>query len=158
MQRICSFPATLTGLGIVLFLVQPLVAATPLWELRALEKQAQTQSKTQAKTQAKQQAKPQPKPQARTPSAEAPRSTSELDRVMGKDARALVQMFGPPVQDVVEGAARKLQFASSDCILDTYLYAPAEGKEPVVSFVAARVADGRDAERNSCISALRLAR
>jgi len=150
----CSFPATLTGLGIVLFLAQPLVAATPLWELRALEKQAQTQSKPQAK----QQAKPQPKPQARTPSAEAPRSTSELDRVMGKDARALVQMFGPPVQDVVEGAARKLQFASSDCILDTYLYAPAEGKEPVVSFVAARVADGRDAERNSCISALRLAR
>jgi len=154
MQRMCSFPATLTGLGIVLFLAQPLVAATPLWELRALEKQAQTQSKPQAK----QQAKPQPKPQARTPSAEAPRSTSELDRVMGKDARALVQMFGPPVQDVVEGAARKLQFASSDCILDTYLYAPAEGKEPVVSFVAARVADGRDAERNSCISALRLAR
>lgn len=154
MQRICSFPATLTGLGIVLFLVQPLVAATPLWELRALEKQAQTQSKPQAK----QQAKPQPKPQTRTPPAEAPRSTSELDRVMGKDARALVQMFGSPVQDVREGAARKLQFASNDCVLDTYLYAPAEGKEPLVSFVAARVADGRDAERNSCISTLRLSR
>jgi len=158
MQRICSFPAKLTGLGIVLFLGQPLVAATPLWELRALEKQAQTQSKPQAKPPAKQQAKPQPKPQTRTPPAEAPRSTSELDRVMGKDARALVQMFGPPVQDVREGAARKLQFASNDCILDTYLYAPAEGKEPVVSFLAARVADGRDAERNSCISALRLSR
>ena len=154
MPRICSFPKTLTGLGIVLFLAQPLVAATPLWELRALEKQAQAQSRLQAKPQAK----PQSKPQTRTPPAEAPRSTSELDRVMGKDARALVQMFGPPVQDVLEGAARKLQFASNDCILDTYLYAPAEGKEPVVSFVAARVADGRDAERNSCISALRLTR
>jgi hypothetical protein len=158
MPRICSFPKTLTGLGIVLFLAQPLVAATPLWELRALEKQAQAQSKPPAKLQAKPQAKPQSKPQTRTPPAEAPRSTSELDRVMGKDARALVQMFGPPVQDVLEGAARKLQFASNDCILDTYLYAPAEGKEPVVSFVAARVADGRDAERNSCISALRLTR
>ncbi len=83
---------------------------------------------------------------------------SELDRVMGKNARTLVQLFGPPVQDVREAVARKLQFATNDCILDTYLYAPTEGKEPVVTFVAARVADGRDAERNSCISALRLKR
>jgi hypothetical protein len=123
-----------------------LAAATPLWELRALEKQAQMKPKPQAK------------PQTRTPPAEAPRSMSELDRVMGKDARALVQLFGQPVQDVLEGAARKLQFATNDCILDIYLYAPAEGKEPVVSFVTARVSDGRDAERNSCISALRRTR
>lgn len=142
MQRICSFPKTLISLGIALILGQPLVAATPLWELRALEKQAQAQKK----------------PQTRTPPAEAPRSMSELDRVMGKDARALVQLFGQPVQDVLEASARKLQFASNDCILDVYLYAPMEGKDPVVSFVAARVADGRDAERNSCISALRRTR
>ncbi len=154
MQRICSFPKTLTSLGIALILGQPLAAATPLWELRAQENQAQTKPKPQAKPQAK----PAAKPQTRTPPAEAPRSMSELDRVMGKDARALVQLFGQPVQDVLEGAARKLQFASSDCILDIYLYAPAEGKEPVVSFVTARVSDGRDAERNSCISALRRTR
>lgn len=142
MQRICSFPKTLISLGIALILGQPLVAATPLWELRAQEKQAQAQKK----------------PQTRTPPAEAPRSMSELDRVMGKDARALVQLFGQPVQDVLEASARKLQFASNDCILDVYLYAPIEGKDPVVTFVTARVADGRDAERNSCISALRRTR
>jgi hypothetical protein len=142
MQRICSFPKTLISLGIALILGQPLVAATPLWELRAQEKQAQAQKK----------------PQTRTPPAEAPRSMSELDRVMGKDARALVQLFGQPVQDVLEASARKLQFASNDCILDVYLYAPMEGKDPIVSFVAARVADGRDAERNSCIAALRRTR
>jgi len=154
MQRICSFPTLLTGLGIALFLGQPLAAATPLWELRALEKQAQAKPKPQAKPQAKSAAKP----QTRMRPAEAPRSMSELDRVMGKNARTLVQLFGPPVQDVREAVARKLQFATNDCILDTYLYAPTEGKEPVVTFVAARVADGRDAERNSCISALRLKR
>lgn len=142
MQRICSFPKTLISLGIALILGQPLVAAPPLWELRAQEKQAQAQKK----------------PQTRTPPAEAPRSMSELDRVMGKDARALVQLFGQPVQDVLEASARKLQFASNDCILDVYLYAPIEGKDPVVTFVTARVADGRDAERNSCISALRRTR
>ena len=53
---------------------------------------------------------------------------SELDRVMGKDARALVQLFGQPVQDVLEGTARKLQFASNDCILDIYLYSPPRAK------------------------------
>ncbi len=144
----------LTGIGIALVLSQPLAAATPLWELRALEKQAQAPAKSQKKPQTKTQAKT----QTRTPTVEAPRFVNELERVMGKDARTLVQMFGPPVQDVREAAARKLQCASNDCILDTYLYAPTEGKDPVVTFVAARVADGRDAERNSCISALRLKR
>jgi hypothetical protein len=152
MKRICSFLTILTGLGIVLLLGQPLSAATPLWELRAKEKaQAQTPSK-QTK------AKPPTKPQTKTPPAEGPRYASELDRVMGKDARTLLQMFGQPAQDVREAAARKLQFATNDCILDTYLYPPTEGKDPVVTFVAARVADGREAERNSCISALRLTR
>ena len=150
MQRICSFPTLLTGLGVALFLSQSLAAATPLWEVRALEKQAQMKPKPQAK--------PAAKPQTKTPPTEGPRSMSELDRVMGKDARALIQLFGQPVQDVLEGAARKLQFASNDCILDIYLYSSAEGKEPVVSFVTARVSDGRDAERNSCISALRRTR
>ena len=33
-----------------------------------------------------------------------------------------------------------------------------DGKDPVVTYVTARVPDGRDAERNSCITALRLKR
>jgi len=83
------------------------------------------------------------------------RSTPELERIMGKDARSLVQLLGQPVQDVREDAARKLQFANADCILDAYLYPPNDGRTPVVTFVTARVPDGRDAERNSCIAALR---
>ena len=118
-------------------------AATPLWELRAQKQQAEAQKKS-----------PKPTPVA----AEPARITSELDRVMGKEARALVQLFGQPVQDVREAAARKLQFASKDCILDAYLYATDTGRDPVVTYVAARVADGREAERNSCISALRIRR
>ncbi len=78
-----------------------------------------------------------------------------LDGVMGADARALVQMFGAAQQDVREEGARKLQFANQFCILDAYLYPPARGKTPVVTFVSARTPDGRDAERNSCIAALK---
>ncbi len=76
------------------------------------------------------------------------------DRVMGADARTLVQLFGAAQQDVREEGARKLQFANQFCILDAYLYSPARGKTAVVTFVAARTPDGRDAERNSCIAAL----
>ncbi len=133
------------ALGIALCIGQPLSAATPLWELRAQQKQAATQTKPSAKSKSKGQPLP----------SEAPRVTSELERVMGKDARALVQLLGQPVQDVREAAARKLQFATNDCVLDAYLYAPSEGRDAVVTYVAARVADGRDAERNSCITALR---
>lgn len=77
-----------------------------------------------------------------------------LDRVMGKDARALVSLFGPAQQDVREENARKLQFASSNCVLDAYLYPPSKGKEPIVTFLSARVPDGRDADKASCVSAL----
>jgi hypothetical protein len=77
-----------------------------------------------------------------------------LDRVMGKDARSLVQLFGPAAQDVREASARKLQFSGASCILDAYLYPSAKGKEPVVTYLAARVPDGRDADKASCITAL----
>ncbi len=77
-----------------------------------------------------------------------------LDRVMGKDARTLVSLFGPAVQDVREATSRKLQFAGSVCILDAYLYPPSPGKEPVVTYLSARVPDGRDADKTSCVSAL----
>jgi hypothetical protein len=80
---------------------------------------------------------------------------TELDRVIGKDARALAQLFGTASADVREGDGRKLQFKGSQCILDAYLYPPTKGRAPIVTYVAARTLDGKDAERNSCIGALR---
>lgn len=76
------------------------------------------------------------------------------EKIMGKDARAVMSYFGKPALDVREDKARKLQFSNKDCILDAYLYPPSEGKEAVVIWLSARVPDGRDAERNSCITAL----
>jgi hypothetical protein len=80
---------------------------------------------------------------------------TELERVIGRDARALLQLFGTANADIREGDARKLQFTGPQCILDAYLYPPSKGKPPVVTYVAARTPDGRDVERNSCIGALR---
>lgn len=82
------------------------------------------------------------------------RSEAGLDRVLGRDARALISLFGTPNQDVREDAARKLQYASGVCVLDAYLYPPAPGREPVVTHVDARLPTGEDIDRASCIAAL----
>lgn len=77
-----------------------------------------------------------------------------LDRVLGRDARALISLFGTPNQDMREDPARKLQYASGVCVLDAYLYPPAAGREPVVTHVDARLPTGEDIDRASCIAAL----
>lgn len=97
-------------------------------------------------------------PDARRPQAIAPprpiATIPGLDKIVGRDARALISMFGPAAQDVREADARRLQFAGTACVLDAYLYPPARGKEPVVTHVDARTSDGRAAERVSCATAL----
>jgi hypothetical protein len=40
-------------------------------------------------------------------------------------------------------------------VLDAYLYPQRERGEPVVTHVDARLPDGRDVDRDSCIAALR---
>lgn len=82
------------------------------------------------------------------------RSEAGLDRVLGRDARALIALFGTPNQDVREGTARKLQYASGVCVMDAYLYPPAPGREAVVTHVDARLPNGEDIDRASCIAAL----
>lgn len=77
-----------------------------------------------------------------------------LEDVMGADARALERQFGTPELDVREGSARKLQFVGPVCILDTYLYPPERGGEAVVTYIDARLADGRDVDRASCVAAM----
>jgi hypothetical protein len=78
-----------------------------------------------------------------------------LEDVTGRDARALIALFGNPALDIREGPARKLQFLGPACVLDAYLYAPrGGGGEPVVTHVDARLPDGRDTDRSACIAML----
>jgi hypothetical protein len=81
-------------------------------------------------------------------------STNGLESVMGQGARALIALFGNPDLDVREGNARKLQFLGPACVLDAYLYPPRGGGDPVVVHVDARLPDGRDIDRSSCVAAL----
>jgi hypothetical protein len=77
-----------------------------------------------------------------------------LESVIGRNARALETQFGKPDLDVREGSARKLQFSSAICVLDAYLYPPRSGADAVVTYVDARLPDGRDIDRASCVAAL----
>ena len=77
-----------------------------------------------------------------------------LDRVIGRNAGALISLFGNADQDVREENSRKLQFSSGICVLDAYFYTPAKGKEPLVSYVDARQPDGGSIDKASCVAAL----
>lgn len=82
------------------------------------------------------------------------RPVGNADAIMGRNAAALTRMFGAPRLDVREGAGHKLQFTSSACVLDAYLYAPRDGAEAVVTHVDTRNPSGDDVDRASCIAAL----
>lgn len=77
-----------------------------------------------------------------------------LERVLGRDARALQLLFGQPNMDTREDRARRLQFAGAACVLDAYLYPQVAGREPVVTYLDARTPNGDDFDRASCIAAL----
>ena len=96
-----------------------------------------------------------------TTAPEVPTITSQpmtnivgLERVIGRNADQLTNLFGAPAQDFREDGARKLQFTGTSCILDTYLYAERSGREPVVTYVDARNASGEDVDRAACVEAL----
>ncbi len=79
-----------------------------------------------------------------------------LEGVIGKNATALANIFGPPRLEVKEGDAMKLQFTGSACVLDIYLYPLRPGAEPSATYVAARrSSDSLDVDRAACVAALR---
>lgn len=98
-----------------------------------------------------------PRPVAPVPEAmrQAPPPAPEigLGSVIGRDARQVAALLGAPDVDAREGPARKLQYVGGACILDAYLYSPADAAEPVVTHVDARLPDGGDADRNACLAA-----
>lgn len=76
-----------------------------------------------------------------------------LERVLGRTAAQLVQMFGQPEQDLRERRMRRLQFTAPACVLDAYLYPKGSG-EPVVTYLDARLPNGDDFDRASCVAAV----
>ena len=100
---------------------------------------------------------PSPPPPPRTAPAKPAVSlpTAGLDRVMGREAGALLALFGVAALDVREGPARKLQFRGPACVLDAYLYPPPGGVGPGrVTWIDARTPVGGTFDPASCVAAL----
>lgn len=78
-----------------------------------------------------------------------------ITAIKGETAPKLIAQFGTPAMDLSEGRARKLQFAGPICILDAYLYPPANGRgDQVVTHLDTRQRDGAPIDQASCIAAL----
>jgi hypothetical protein len=92
--------------------------------------------------------------EAPPPPVEPAYSPQGLETVIGRTAAYLEAELGTPGLDIREGPARKLQFAGPACVLDAYLYPPQGRGEPIVTWIDARLPDGRDANRVSCVNAL----
>lgn len=97
-------------------------------------------------------APPPVKPAAPAPTIGRPVQDNSL---IGQSPDAVGRLFGKPRLDVTEGAARKLQYEGTACVIDIYFYAPRAGANPVATHVDARTPDGRNAELNSCVETLR---
>lgn len=78
-----------------------------------------------------------------------------LQGVIGLPAASLMRRFGEPRIDLVEGDARKLQFAGATCVFDIYLYPLTQGAEPSATHVEARIRQGgAAADPGACIREL----
>lgn len=98
---------------------------------------------------------PRAAPQVSAPKPpQTPQRITQNNSLVGRNANAALSLFGKPRLDVTEGVGRKLQFAGTPCILDIYYYAPKQGADPIATYVDARTPDGRDANVDSCITAL----
>ncbi len=62
--------------------------------------------------------------------------------LIGARAEGLTGHFGDARLDLSEGDARKLQFASDQCVLDIFLYPLEPGAAPTATYVEARSPNG----------------
>lgn len=79
----------------------------------------------------------------------------ESGDLIGLAANELGARFGQPRLQVREGAGTKLQFTTSSCVLDAYLYPPPSGQGLArVTHIDTRNREGRNVDQAICIRAL----
>ncbi len=79
-------------------------------------------------------------------------NAGNLGGVIGARAEQLTASFGDARIDLVEGDARKLQFAGEGCVLDVFLYPLEPGQTPTATYVEARNPEGgTSVDEASCV-------
>ena len=99
---------------------------------------------------------PRPAPTPLPTKAATPSTPTQHDHrtVNGMTSGDLIQHFGKPRLQIVEGEGTKLQFAGPNCVLDVYLYPPPGGGAPRATLIEARNSQGSDVNAQSCAAAI----
>jgi len=99
---------------------------------------------------------PAPTPPPSVPTSSAAPDQHDHRTVNGMTAGELIQHFGKPRLQIVEGVGTKLQFAGPNCVLDVYLYPPGSGSggTPRATHIEARNLQGADVSAQSCAAAI----
>ena len=98
-----------------------------------------------------------PTPEPVKPAVTVPEKTEDHDHstLDGMTANELGQHFGQPRLQIREGDGTKLQFASSSCVLDAYLYPnPSGAGVPRVTHVDTRNFQGNPVNEQNCIASI----
>lgn len=70
-------------------------------------------------------------------------------------AGELIQYFGKPRLQIIEGEGTRLQFAGPNCILDVYLYPPESRSGPArATYIVAHNAQGGSVDAQACSTAI----
>jgi hypothetical protein len=100
---------------------------------------------------------PTPAPQPAKPASPASTAPDQHEHrtVNGMTAGELIQHFGKPKLQIMEGQSTKLQFSGPSCVLDVYLYPPESGSGPArATFIEARNLQGTSISAQSCAAAI----
>jgi hypothetical protein len=97
---------------------------------------------------------PEPAPAPVAPVRPAAPSEHDHRTVNGMTVGELIQHFGKPRLQIIEGEGTKLQFAGPNCVLDVYLYPPAGGGTPRATLIEARNSQGSDVSAQACAAAI----
>jgi len=87
------------------------------------------------------------------PPAQPPPSEHMRGAIIGMTADELVRRFGTPALQIREGTSLKLQFRSSLCVLDAYLY-PTGNTPHRVTYVDTRTRSLATIDQALCIRSL----
>ena len=88
------------------------------------------------------------------PQAPATSEQAEHRSINGMTAHELIQLFGRPRLQVVEGEGTKLQFAGPNCLLDVYLYPSSGGGTPRATLIEARNSQGDSVNAQNCAASI----
>jgi hypothetical protein len=79
------------------------------------------------------------------------RAQQPVGGLIGKTEAEIIRQLGSPVQENIEGGAKRLQFSRNGCVIDAYLFPLRLNGQLVVTHVDSRRVTGEDLDLANCL-------